>query len=40
MSDLGPLEALAQGQALEFTAVERVGPDMRLLPDHPDEPIF
>ena len=31
MSDLGPLDALAQGQALEFGPVERIGNDLRLL---------
>ena len=31
MTDLGPLETLAQGQALEFGPVERVGNDLRVL---------
>ncbi|NMM82091.1 riboflavin biosynthesis protein RibD [Acidovorax sp. SRB_14] len=31
MAHIGPLQALAQGQALEFTDVERVGPDLRVL---------
>lgn len=40
MSDLGPLQALAQGQALEFTAVEQVGPDVRLLARPPGRADF
>ena len=31
MANIGPLESLAQGQALEFTDVQRVGPDLRVL---------
>ncbi len=31
MAALGPLTDLAQGQRLEFTEVERVGPDLRIL---------
>ena len=31
MANIGPLSDLAQAQALEFTSVERVGPDLRVL---------
>ena len=31
MADMGPLETLAQGLALQFQGVERVGPDLRVL---------
>ena len=31
MADMGPLETLAQGLALQFQDVERVGPDLRVL---------
>ena len=31
MADMGPLDTLAQGLALEFQGVERVGPDLRIL---------
>jgi diaminohydroxyphosphoribosylaminopyrimidine deaminase/5-amino-6-(5-phosphoribosylamino)uracil reductase len=31
MADMGPLDALAQGLALDFHSVERVGPDLRIL---------
>lgn len=31
MANIGPLCDLAQAQALEFTSVERVGPDLRVL---------
>ncbi|MDD2712465.1 MAG: bifunctional diaminohydroxyphosphoribosylaminopyrimidine deaminase/5-amino-6-(5-phosphoribosylamino)uracil reductase RibD [Simplicispira sp.] len=31
MANIGPLSELAQAQALEFTSIERVGPDLRVL---------
>ena len=31
MANLGPLQSLADAQALEFTSVDRVGPDLRVL---------
>jgi diaminohydroxyphosphoribosylaminopyrimidine deaminase/5-amino-6-(5-phosphoribosylamino)uracil reductase len=31
MADMGPLDALAQGLALDFHSVERVGPDLRIV---------
>ena len=31
MASVGPLETLAQGLALDFTSVDRVGPDVRLV---------
>ena len=31
MANIGPLESLAQGKTLEFTDVQRVGPDLRIL---------
>ena len=31
MANIGPLSSLAEGQALEFTGVQRVGPDLRVL---------
>ena len=31
MADMGPLETLAQGLALQFQDVERLGPDLRVL---------
>ena len=31
IADMGPLETLAQGLALQFQGVERVGPDLRVL---------
>ncbi|ART52548.1 riboflavin biosynthesis protein RibD [Acidovorax carolinensis] len=31
MANIGPLETLTQGLALNFTAVDRVGPDIRLV---------
>lgn len=31
MANIGPLSDLAQAQALEFSSVERVGPDLRIL---------
>lgn len=31
MANIGPLSELAQAQALEFSSVERVGPDLRVL---------
>ena len=31
MADMGPLETLAQGLALQFQDVERLGPDLRIL---------
>lgn len=31
MANIGPLSDLAQAQALEFSSVERVGPDLRVL---------
>lgn len=40
MSDMGPLEALAQGQALEFISAERAGADMRLLARPPGRANF
>ena len=31
MANIGPLSSLAEGQALEFTDVQRIGPDLRVL---------
>ena len=31
MANIGPLSELAQAKALEFTSIERVGPDLRVL---------
>ena len=31
MADMGPLETLSQGLALQFQDVERLGPDLRVL---------
>ena len=31
MADMGPLETLAQGLALQFQDVDRLGPDLRVL---------
>ena len=31
IADMGPLETLAQGLALQFQDVERLGPDLRVL---------
>ena len=31
MANIGPLESLAQGKTLEFTDVQRIGPDLRIL---------
>ena len=31
MANIGPLQSLAEAQALEFTDVQRVGPDLRVL---------
>lgn len=31
MANIGPLSSLAEGQTLEFTDVQRVGPDLRVL---------
>ncbi|MBV7539560.1 bifunctional diaminohydroxyphosphoribosylaminopyrimidine deaminase/5-amino-6-(5-phosphoribosylamino)uracil reductase RibD [Acidovorax sp. sic0104] len=31
MADFGPLEALAEGIALQFTSVDRFGPDLRIV---------
>ena len=35
MAHIGALESLAQGMALEFTDVQRIGPDLRLLAQPP-----
>lgn len=40
MAHIGPFEALAQGQALEFTGIERIGPDLRILAQPPGRSIF
>lgn len=40
MTDLGPLEMLAQGQPLEFGAVERLGADLRILARPPGRADF
>ena len=31
MAEMGPLDRLAQGLALDFHSVERIGPDLRVL---------
>ena len=31
MAEMGPLDTLAQGLALDFHSVERIGPDLRVL---------
>jgi diaminohydroxyphosphoribosylaminopyrimidine deaminase/5-amino-6-(5-phosphoribosylamino)uracil reductase len=40
MVNIGPLEELAQGVALEFADVERVGPDLRVLARFPGRDRF
>lgn len=40
MAAIGPLATLAQAQALEFTSVERVGPDLRILAQPPGRSDF
>jgi diaminohydroxyphosphoribosylaminopyrimidine deaminase/5-amino-6-(5-phosphoribosylamino)uracil reductase len=31
MANVGPFDALGQGLAMDFTTVERVGPDIRIV---------
>jgi len=40
MVNIGPLDQLAQGVALEFTAVDPVGSDLRLLARPPGRAAF
>lgn len=40
MANIGPLATLVQAQALEFTHIERIGPDLRILAQPPGRSDF